>query len=78
LLGDAEQPLTIRSHAKIIVAFYDSREAAKLFDKLRNNTVGFAEGTSPMQLHCYQVKREVVEQVSLFSHLTHCSAIDNG
>ncbi len=50
---------------QIVVAFDDSREAAKLYSALQNNSVSFEEGGTPILLHCFKVEKEVVKHVSL-------------
>ncbi|CAD6577280.1 MAG: hypothetical protein TREMPRED_001898 [Tremellales sp. Tagirdzhanova-0007] len=51
----------LESRGMIIVAFNDSREAAKLYHKIQSPSVGFQEGHTSLQLRCYRVEKEVVE-----------------
>ena len=48
---------------KIIVAFYDSREAAKLYGALHINSFVFRQDSSPVQLHCLRLTEAFVEHV---------------
>lgn len=46
------------------MVFWDSREAARVYYDLQNNSISFQEGGTPNQLHCFRVERDVVEQAS--------------
>lgn len=58
---------SIAPHGKltlqIFVAFYDPREALKVFLTLRDKSVAFRPGGNIIRLSCTDVAREVVEQV---------------
>jgi hypothetical protein len=48
----------------VIVVFYDSRDAAKVYCALHDNSVSFSDGGSLVELHCESIGKGVVDRVT--------------
>ncbi|WWC61201.1 uncharacterized protein I303_103781 [Kwoniella dejecticola CBS 10117] len=59
----------------VMVAFYDTREAIKLYETFRTSTVSFARGKPAIQLHCLKVDQSVL--LAAIGHGTESAKITN-
>ncbi|GFZ46210.1 Meiosis protein mei2 [Saitozyma sp. JCM 24511] len=63
-------PKDLSSKGTVIVAFYDPREAAKVYRALQDNTVKFGNDplVAPKALRCMRIDRAVIEKVIGFEY----------
>lgn len=52
----------------MVIGFYDSRDALKVYEKLSISSVRFSAGEPLVQLHCVSISKDVVQRVSFKVH----------
>lgn len=64
--GWVSVPPSDRADQQVVIAFWDTRDALKVYEKLSISSIRFSAGGDLVQLHCIVVSKDVVQRVSLY------------